>query len=175
MRPPLGGEALERLALHYAGRYATTRAKLSAYLLRKVRERGWKDGDGAEAAVDALVGRFQALGYVNEEAFAESRATSLGRRGFGARRVMQALKIAGIEEADTVGARSIAEDGAWEAAVRFARRKRLGPFASIKAERDERQKAFAAFMRAGHASEMARRLLDMTPGEAVDADEPFFA
>ena len=28
--------ALERLALHYAGRYATTRAKLAAYLARKI-------------------------------------------------------------------------------------------------------------------------------------------
>ena len=40
-RPPLDQEGLERLALFYAGRYATTRAKLRTYLKRKVAERGW--------------------------------------------------------------------------------------------------------------------------------------
>jgi regulatory protein len=31
-RPPLDAEALERLAVHYVGKYATTRAKLRSYL-----------------------------------------------------------------------------------------------------------------------------------------------
>jgi len=38
-RPPLDAEGLERLGLFYAGRYATTRAKLADYLRRKLRER----------------------------------------------------------------------------------------------------------------------------------------
>ena len=63
-RPPLDREALERLALHYAGRYATTRAKLRLYLSRKLRERGW-DGEG-QAPVEALVERFAQLRYVDD-------------------------------------------------------------------------------------------------------------
>ena len=47
-RPPLDPEGLERLGLFYAGRYATTRAKLAAYLRRKLRERGWS-GPGEAA------------------------------------------------------------------------------------------------------------------------------
>ena len=34
---------LEQAALFYAGRYATTRAKLAAYLVRKLRERCWAE------------------------------------------------------------------------------------------------------------------------------------
>ena len=97
-RPPLDEEALERLGLFYAGRYATTRAKLIAYLERKLRERGWA-GPG-EPPVERLADGFERLGYVNDRAFAQSRAASLGRRGYGERRVGQALKAAVIGESD---------------------------------------------------------------------------
>ena len=96
--PPLDRDGLERLAVSYAGRYAVTRAKLKAYLARKLRERGWI-GE-REPPVDGLVERFARLGYVDDAAFATARAQSLSRRGYGARRVETALKVAGIEEAD---------------------------------------------------------------------------
>ena len=38
-RPPLDAEKLRELALAYVGRFATTRARLSTYLERKIRER----------------------------------------------------------------------------------------------------------------------------------------
>ena len=82
---PLGPQELERLALFYAGRYASTRAKLRTYLVRKLRERGW-EGEG-EPPVERLVERFSALGYVDDRAFATARADALGRRGYGARRI----------------------------------------------------------------------------------------
>src|SRR3546814_10280527 len=73
-KSPLDGERLEQLALHYAGRYATTRAKLAAYLMRKIRERGW---DGAEAPeVEALITRFAELRYVDDAAYASDRTST---------------------------------------------------------------------------------------------------
>jgi regulatory protein len=174
-RPPIGPDALERLALHYAGRYATTRSKLRAYLLRKVRERGWSEEGEADIVIDGIVERFQQLGYVDDAAFADARAASLGRRGMGQRRVDQSLKAAGIDEQDSQSARSMARDGAWAAAVRFAQRKRLGPFATSEASREDRQKAFAAMMRAGHPVELARTLLALAPGTPIDANDPEFA
>ena len=88
-RPPLDGEGLGRLALFYAGRFATTRAKLRTYLTRKLRERGWS-GEGepsAENEVERLVARFTELGYVDDKAFAVSRAE--GRRPNGGRQGQQ--------------------------------------------------------------------------------------
>jgi regulatory protein len=41
--PPLSHDDLQTMALRYVGRYATTRAKLRAYLARKIRELGWDD------------------------------------------------------------------------------------------------------------------------------------
>lgn len=166
--PPLDVEGLERLALFYAGRYAVTRAKLTAYLNRKLRERGW-NGEG-EAPVARLVERFAALGYVDDAAFAATRADALGRRGYGARRVDQALRAAGIAEADGAAAREQARDGAWAAALRFAARKRLGPFAGERPDRPGREKALAAMVRAGHPLDLARRLVDAPPGNVPEQE-----
>ena len=63
-RPPLDSKRVEELAIRYVGRYATTRAKLTAYLARKVRERGWIDE--REPNFDALADRFCELGYVDD-------------------------------------------------------------------------------------------------------------
>jgi regulatory protein len=171
-RPPLDAEGLERLALHYAGRYATTRSKLAAYLIRKLRERGWSGESDAvpESAVESLVERFAGLGYVDDRAFASARAASLMRRGYGERRVEQALRAAGIGEEEGEAARAEAREGAWAAALRFAERKRIGPWAEAVPDRDSRHKAAGAMIRAGHPIDMVRRLLDARPGEIPESD-----
>lgn len=167
--PPLDGETLERLALDYAGRYAATRAKLRSYLLRKLRERGW--GGAGEPPVERIVARFADLGYVDDRAFAAARADGLSRRGYGARRVSDALRQAGIDEADSAPALDAARGQALQAALRFAERRRIGPFAPEAADRPAREKALAAMLRAGHPLDLARRLVAAAPGAVPDADE----
>ena len=168
-RPPLDAEGLERLGLAYAGRYATTRARLAAYLARKVRERGW-DGSG-EPPVARLVERFAELGYVDDRAFAAARTGALLRRGYGERRVEQALRAAGIEDEDADPAREEARDGAWAAALRFAERKRLGPWAAEAPDRAGRERALGAMIRAGHGMAISRRLIDAAPGKIPESDD----
>jgi regulatory protein len=170
-RPPLDGEGLERLALFYAGRYATTRAKLRTYLARKLNERGWAGTCEAAEAIDKLCDRLEALHYVDDRSFAASKAASLGRRGYGERRVSQALAAAGIAEEDMADARAEAKAGAWASALRFAERKRIGPFAAAAPDRPGREKALAAMLRAGHPMAIARRLVTAPPGSIPESDE----
>jgi regulatory protein len=167
-RPPLDEEGLERLALFYAGRYATTRAKLRAYLKRKVAERGW--GGTAAPSVEALVAKLAELRYVDDRAFASARAASLGRRGFGERRVAEALRAAGIEAEDAGEAHDAARGSAWAAALRFAERRRLGPFAAEPHDPVARRKATGAMLRAGHPMNLVHRILNASPGEIPDSD-----
>lgn len=167
-RPPLDSEALERLAFFYVGRYATTRHKLAAYLARKLRERGWA-GTGT-ADVEALVARCADLGFVDDGAFAASKASSLMRRGYGERRVAQALQAAGIADADAAPAREEAGEQALAAALRFAERRRIGPYAAAPADWEARQKAAAAMLRAGHRIDLVRTVLNASPGEIPDGD-----
>ena len=114
VKPPLDVAGLEQAALFYAGRYATTRAKLASYLGRKLRERGWAEPHSPP--IDALVERMAGLGYVDDRAFANARAGALTRRGYGARRVGEALRAAGIDDEDGSEARATAEAGAWASA-----------------------------------------------------------
>src|SRR3712207_8944844 len=61
---------------------------------------------------------------------------------------------------DAAEARDVARQGAMEAALRFAKRKRIGPFAAGEPDREQRQKAFAAMLRARseeHTSELQSR------------------
>jgi regulatory protein len=169
-RPPLDAEGLERLGLFYAGRYATTRAKLAAYLRRKVRERAWS-GPG-EPQIERLVERFAELGYVDDRAFASARAASLLRRGYGERRVRDALKSAGVAEDDAAEAQDRAGEEALAAAHRFARRRRLGPYAESAPDREARHKAAAAMVRAGHRMELVWKVLGTSPSDLPEPDVP---
>ena len=160
-RPPLDEAALKELGLAYVARFATSRAKLGDYLRRKLRERGWA-GSG-EPPVAAIVAWAAEAGFIDDPAYALSKARALGARGFGERRVGQALRAAGIEDDDGAAARDHARDTADEAALRFARRKRLGPFAVTPPDRRDSDKALAAMIRAGHPFELARRTLLLPP------------
>ena len=167
-RPPLDEAKLGELALAYVARFATSRAKLGAYLQRKVRERGWA-GDG-DAPIGELVEKAVRAGYVDDSAFALSRAQSLTARGYGSRRVDQALRVAGIAEDDGVAARDHAAADAVESALRYARRRRFGPFADEAATPDRRDKMLAAMVRAGHDFRLAQAIVKLPPGANPDAE-----
>lgn len=164
--PPLNEAALSELGLRYVGKYATTRSKLRAYLARKLRERGW---DGAlDPDLDALADRFAELGYVDDAAFAIAKSRSLAGRGYGKRRLAEQLKHAGITEEDSREALGAAETAAVSAALRFAQRRRIGPFAAQMADPRARERAIAAMVRAGHDSVLARKIVGLEPEQDAD-------
>lgn len=158
--PPLGPASLERIALRYVERYATTRGKLRDYLSRKIRERGW-EGE-APADVAGLAERMAELGYIDDRGFAEARVGALGRRGFGARRIAGVLRAAGIEGEDSEALQPAIDDQAEASAIAFARRRRIGPFARDPLDRTEHDRGVAAMLRAGHTYDLSRRVLAMT-------------
>jgi regulatory protein len=164
---PLNVADLERFALRYVERYATTRGRLVDYLKRKIRERGW--GGETNPDIVGLAQRMADLGYVNDRLFAESKAGAMGRRGLGARRVTQALRQAGIDDEDAEAVAPAVAADAPTSAIAFARRKRIGPFAREAADRPLQEKQLAAMLRAGHALDLSRKIVRMAPGEDVEA------
>jgi regulatory protein len=139
---------------------------LRDYLTRKLRERGWA-GD-APADPGAVAERMATLGYLDDRAYGEMKAAAMARRGLGRRRVDQALRHAGLEEEDRDALDETIDAGAWDSALAFARRRRLGPFAAAALGPRERERAIAAMLRAGHGFDIARRILGMAPGEAPE-------
>jgi regulatory protein len=111
------------------------RGKLAAYLARKLRERGW---DGASPPdVDGLVARFVRAGYVDDAGYARAKAQGLLRRGYGARRIDQALGHAGIAEDMRAEARGSERDRR-HAALVMARKRRFGPWGEDRERTDRR-------------------------------------
>ena len=168
-RPPLDEPSLSEMALRYVGRFATSRAKLAAYLKRKVRERGWTDS--GDPPIDSVVERCVRNGFVDDSAFALAKARSLSGRGYGAERLRQSLRAAGIDEADSTDARRLAGDEAVDAALRFARRRSIGPFSAESGDRAAREKAIAAMIRAGHPYALARSIAELPAGAEIDLHE----
>ena len=157
---------LEELALSYAARFATSGARLEAYLRRKMRERGVAE-DAGQLDPRAVVERLVELKYVDDEAYARARADGLLRRGYGGRRVDQALRMAGISE-ELRAEVSPQEASSRKAAVDMARRRSFGPFGVQPIERDKREKQIAAMIRAGHSYDAARTVVDAATTEQVE-------
>ncbi|QIQ87060.1 regulatory protein RecX [Erythrobacter sp.] len=172
-RAPLDADSLRDLALSYAARYATTAAKLEAYLARKIRERGVaEDGDGRSVELDVggLIARLVELGYVDDDAFARARSRDLTARGYGARRVEQALWAAGVDEQARED-HAPGEAQRRRAAMLLAKKRRFGPYALSEAaeaageaapsiEPARREKQIAAMLRAGHDYEHVRKVIE---------------
>lgn len=169
---PLDSARMEEMALAYVARFATSAGRLEDYLSRKLRERGWADEEPGEARIAAIIARFVELGYIQDEAYARMKAGSLLRRGLGQRRIAQALGQDGIDE--TIRAEVM--PGTFEAraaALAYARRRGLGPFARRAAPDDpmerraRREKEIAAMLRAGHGLDMARAILAAADPDAA--------
>jgi regulatory protein len=167
---PLDRRKLDELALAYVGRFATTRAKLRSYLARKIRERGWDDQN--EANLEAIANDFAEQGYIDDAAFALAKSQALTGRGYGKRRVLQTLRSAGVEQQHSEAAHDHADREALAAALHFARRRRLGPFAeAATGDPKQREKALAAMLRAGHPFAVAREIVSLPAGAEIDLGE----
>lgn len=162
--PPLDGPTLERLALRYVERFATTRLKLATYLNGKIRQRGF---DGTPPDTIGIADRFAAAGYIDDRAFGEARARAMARRGLGGCRVSGALRHAGVSDDDSAALAPAIADRATEAALTFARKRRIGPFADQPSDRPTREKHIAAMIRGGHDFGLARRIATMAPGDDI--------
>jgi regulatory protein len=100
-----------------------------------------------------------------------AKSRTLSARGYGKRRLAEKLRRAGVNEDDGREAFDAAEAEQIDAALRFAQRRRFGPFASTAAEHSVREKWIAAMVRAGHPFGLARTIANLAPGSIVDPDD----
>ena len=166
-------EYLRRAALHYLDRYSATEMSLRAVLKRRIRKSATihdLDPDVPQW-VDALVEDMKRLGFINDAAFAQTRAVSLHRSGKSSRAIAQRLMEKGIrgESLDQALAAASEELGHGDdrramdrqAGVEFARRRRLGVFNPNPADRqDRRDKDLAALARRGFGYDICRAVVE---------------
>mgnify|MGYP000465861500 CR=1 FL=1 len=166
-------DRLIRSALHYLERYASSEANLRRVLERKVLKACRAlELDPAEftGMIDTVVETCRRNALVDDRSYAETKAASLRRRGGSRRKIEAQLSAKGVDR-DTIEAVFQDEDRSdSDAAVVFARRRRLGPFRKTgRVER--RDKDLAAMCRAGFSFETARRVIDSDTFNRQGADD----
>jgi regulatory protein len=174
----VSAESLERSALHYLERFASSAASLRRVLLTRVRRSAREhEIDLAEAVgwIEALIDRFTRSGLLNDGTYAAARVATLHRRGGSTRMIRQKLASKGVD-ADLVsqalaglepeGGESLDE----AAALAYARRRRLGPFRPAEDRDARRDKDMAALARAGFDRAVVFRVMALDdPDKLPDA------
>jgi len=167
-------ERLANIALHYLERYASSSENLRRVLERRVFKASYHHADmDVEAAngwIDDLIKRYQQAGLLNDLTYAETRARSLMSRGTAARVIRMKLIAKGVDT-DTIDQALEAlvdehPEPELAAAIKLARRRRLGPYADPAKREEKKDRDLAAMARSGFSYDMARRVI-----ECEDTDE----
>lgn len=170
---------LTNKAVHYLGRYASTTSRLKDVLARFAeRKLTGVEPDQLNKAIDDVIRDCVQKGYVNDQLYAEQKASSLRRQGRSRRMIEKTLAARGLDQ--TVITAAFSDDeiwqdetGEWRAALIHARRRRLGPYTTERDRQGDpekmRQRHLASFARAGFSLSLAREILALdTPGDADD-------
>jgi len=158
---------LQDRALDYLGRYAASTRRLRQVLTRRIRrsaEAHEFDPAPLLAELERVIQTLTRTGLLNDVAFAETKARSLNRRGGSRRTIVAKLAASGVAPAERTRAIAALEEemptAEFDAAVAYARRRRLGAFRATPDDSPERRrKDLSAMARAGFALDLARKAL----------------
>ena len=168
---------LHNSALYYLQRFAASSAQFRKVMQRKIdlscRHHTDQNPEDCQVLLDKLVTRFQENGLLNDGTYARGMVITLRRRGMSERAIFMKLQNKGLSEAQIKGAvedfntenETNTAESEYRAALKLARKKRVGPYAVAEFEYD---RALSAFARAGFSFDVARRVLGMTPDDLND-------
>jgi regulatory protein len=168
----IGPAVLEKWALGYLERFASSAENLRRVLRRRVRRRtsDTETAQRAAALIDELVERYRKSGMIDDAAYAAARARGRLARGEPLRRIAAGLAAKGVAAEDRAAAldalRETAPDPDLAAACAFARRRRLGPYRRGPADRN---RDLGSFARAGFGRREAEAVVGCADPEAVAA------
>ena len=159
---------LHNAGLFYLQRFASSRKNFIAVMDRKIRkscrEHPEQDYNSCKLLLEKTADTFERSGLLNDTVFAEGLISSLRRRGLSRSAVLQKLQQKGIGRNDALPKlqhfdEQTADDAELQAALKFAQKKRIGPF-STKPEDDKSIKKFySIFARGGFCYEIAQKVL----------------
>lgn len=157
---PVTASYLRNAALHYLSSRAASVAMVRQTLERRAKRRLIVKSlqPDVQGLIEAAIAELQALGLVDDAAFAGSRASSLAGKGFSKRRIGFGLKQKGLA-AETIEAAIDPELDDLAQARRFIARKRLGTFRRGGATPATRDKDLRSLARAGFGFAVAAKAL----------------
>ncbi len=175
---PVTAVRLEKAALVYLGRYASSAQNLRRVLLRRLKRAKLASDDPAYGAalgwIEQLLARLTANGLIDDRSYAEAQAASLRRRGLARGAIGRRLGVKGVGREQIAAALATLETGPGDAdllaALVLARRRRLGPFRATSERRARRGRDLAALGRAGFGYRIAQKVIDATDPDELEAE-----
>ncbi len=185
---------LHNSGLYYLQRYASSAQNFRRVMLRKVKKSCLHHTDqnyeDCEKMVEALVEKFCAAGLLNDELYTEGMVNSLRRSGKSRRAVLMKMKEKGISDDLTQKKLQNHEehqaalntdpdntiDPELRAAVKTARKRRLGPFRTKTPDDTDKQneRDLAALARAGFPFDICKKALEIDKEDAEEILHRFF-
>lgn len=169
-------ERLNERALKYLERYAASREGVATVLKRGLMRdkiRGNVVPSEASHWIDEILDRLCQSNIIDDHAFAQAKLSSLRRAGRSRQHIRQKLLQKGVKSEIADHLLNEDEQSDAQAALIFAKRKKLGPFCT-KTERETlREKHTAALARAGFSLQLARMIINAK--DEHDAEEKIFS
>ncbi len=189
-RPPkkITPTYLHNSGIYYLERFVASKSHFISVMTRKVKRSCMhhKDQvfDDCVKMVHDTADKFEEMGLLNDALYTNGMVTSLRRRGMSRNAIIQKMRVKGIDRIRTIEALERLDEEQYDndkdaeicAALRLARKKKMGPF-KVSDERidvvseammKEQKKHLARFARAGFSYQIAKTILDMSP-EDLDA------
>ncbi|MCH1474923.1 MAG: RecX family transcriptional regulator [Alphaproteobacteria bacterium] len=166
-------QRLMNKAVHYLGRYSASRQRLREVLHRfAMRKLEAHEEVEISRAIDAVLDDCIRLGYVDDAAFALSRARNKRRSGGSTLAIRRSLAEHAIGQDLANEALAAADeatsDGELTAALRLAARRRIGPYFTRQRDDDTYRKQLASLARAGFSFATAKAVMALDNAEEAD-------
>lgn len=157
-------QRLKNIALYYLKRFESSVANLRSVLQRRVNDYAYqnKEFDRGEAYqwIEDILTDFQRYGYLNDSRYAEIKIKDYMSAGKSVRYIKGKMREKGIDEEILSALLEDQEYDEFEAALKLAKKKHIGPFRTDEEARFEnRQKDMGTLVRAGFSYDVVRRVV----------------
>lgn len=161
---------LHNAGIYYLERFAASKNHFKVVMLRKVKRSCMvhidQDYDECAQMVDAVADKFVELGLLNDDLYTNGMVNSLRRKGLSRNAILNKMQMKGIDRDKSLFAlqkldgidHETEKDAEMNAALKLARKKKLGPYAIKEVDI---KKALGVFARAGYSYDIAKSVLDM--------------
>ncbi len=158
-------QRLKNIGLYYLKRFESSVANLRQVLQRRVDSYAYqnKDFDRHEAAewIEELLSDFQRFGYLDDRRYGEIKIKNYVAAGKSPRYIMGKLREKGVDENIASELMSQQEYNPFDAALKLARKKHIGPYSPSETIRKERRsKDMAVLSRAGFDYDVVMQVLN---------------
>lgn len=157
-------QRLKNIALYYLKRFESSVANLRSVLQRRVNDYAYqnKEFDRGEAYqwIEDILADFQRYGYLNDRRYAEIKIKDYMSAGKSVRYIKGKMREKGIDEEILSALLEDQEYDEFEAVLKLAKKKHIGPFRTDEEARFEnRQKDMGMLVRAGFSYDVVQRVV----------------